>query len=403
MILENVVGEEVKVSSQSNVSFGLGTHDTLFEVSFNNWVYRNYEFNLNDYRLEVPQAHTAVSKIEDCFGKLEKHYIKQGSLNLTVYLHKDFIIRTFRYKDEKILDLNIAAKDLGTLETVTKIINQFENEVSDSEIQIDYFYYSNNRLSTNASFKTIEDFNLNSGYYPYLATEEMFEQYFLSDDNIMLLAGKPGTGKSALVESFMEFLLKSSFVRKVIEKSDPLVFKVGYIKNEKILSDDQFWVQLQEGSYDLIILDDLDYSLLPRTQEISTQEDIDKNKFISNLLSFTDGIFEENSKTKFMITTNKEVSEIDTAILRKGRTFDILNLRALKIPEAKIIWEREELDINIFENLIKGKTEILACDLGSEISEVKSSIKFNTDRKSYVLEDNISLYNKSKQVRKVGF
>jgi len=76
---------------------------------------------------------------------------------------------------------------------------------------------------------------------------------------------------------------------------------VAYVKNEKILSTDEFWNNLSSQNYQLVILDDLDYALLPRTQAVSTGEDVDKNAFISQLLSFTDGIFENGNNTKFIM------------------------------------------------------------------------------------------------------
>ena len=210
----------------------------------------------------------------------------------------------------------------------------------------------------------------------------MFNQYILSENNILLLCGVAGGGKTELGNLYMKFLLKSSLFREKIESSpdESLDIKVAYIKNEKILSTDQFWLTLQEDRYDLVFLDDLDYGLLPRTQEISSSEDIDKNKFISNLLSFTDGIFESSQTTKFIITTNREVGDIDSAILRKGRTFDILNLRPLTNKESKKIWTSNGLSSELFEDTFGHKKEILACDLGSEISDVKAQEKFKKGR-----------------------
>jgi hypothetical protein len=52
----------------------------------------------------------------------------------------------------------------------------------------------------------------------------------------------------------------------MFDKEGPINFPVAYVKNEAILSTDEFWVELQYYDYRLIILDDLDFSLLPRTQ-----------------------------------------------------------------------------------------------------------------------------------------
>lgn len=222
-----------------------------------------------------------------------------------------------------------------------------------------------------------------------------------------------------LGDAFMKFLLETTEIKESKKKSkmeetyDDIIVevdiitqesegvKVAYIKNEEILSQDIFWNILQEDEYNLVFLDDLDYSLLPRTQNISTSEDIQKNKFISNLLSFTDGVFDAGNKTKIIITTNKEVGDIDTAVLRKGRTFDILQLRPLKNQEAKKIWEINDLDGNIFEENF-GFEDVLQADLGSLITITKRAKENNIELKPYISEENISLYNKTKNPKKLG-
>jgi hypothetical protein len=40
--------------------------------------------------------------------------------------------------------------------------------------------------------------------------------------------------------------------------------------------------------------------------------------------------------------------------------------------------------------------KVLACDLGSEITELKAAIKHNRERKPYTLEEGISIYSSSK-------
>ena len=263
------------------------------------------------------------------------------------------------------------------------------------------------------NIKVKDDFNYNSlNYYPFLEVQEMFKQYILSDSNILLLAGTPGTGKTKLGDAFMQYLLntleiKTKDVELYVDDKEKIIIeetmgvKVAYVKNEEILADDLFWNNLREEEYNLVFLDDLDYSLLPRAQEITTSEDIQKNKFISNLLSFTDGIFESGNKTKFIITTNRGVNNIDSAALRKGRTFDILELRKLHNDEAKNIWRDSGLNEEKFiEEFNTG--EVLQGDLGATINmELKDKEK-NIELKPYILEEGISLYNKIKNPKRMG-
>lgn len=220
-----------------------------------------------------------------------------------------------------------------------------------------------------------------------------------------------------LGDAFMKHLLETTDI-KIINKKDEMTqeledtvidiitqesegIKVAYVKNEDILSQDIFWNILRDDEYHLVFLDDLDYSLLPRTQTIATGMDVEKNKFVSHLLSFTDGIFESGNKTKFIITTNKEIGDIDTAVLRKGRTFDILELRELHNKEARDIWISNGLAENDFEEAM-GQDKVLQADLGSTITMAKKAIEKNVELKPYVLEDGISMYMKTKNPKKLG-
>ena len=99
-----------------------------------------------------------------------------------------------------------------------------------------------------------------------------------------------------------------------------------------------------------------------------TSDDAKKNAFLNQLLSFTDGV--QKNKTKFIITTNQHFDDVDTALLRKGRLFDILEFRKLTNSEALKIWLEQELKEEEFNKLFTD--DVLQSDLGSEISKRKN-------------------------------
>jgi len=142
----------------------------------------------------------------------------------------------------------------------------------------------------------------------------------------------------------------------------------------------------------LTLNDDLDYFLTSRNEELQTSDDAEKNKFLSQFLSFTDGI--EQNETKFIITTNQPFDDIDDALLRKGRLFDILELRKLTNEEALNVWTSAGL---LKEKFIFAG-DVLQADLGSEIEKhLNKEIKIE----QYLLEDNISKIKKFN--KKIGF
>lgn len=148
---------------------------------------------------------------------------------------------------------------------------------------------------------------------------------------------------------------------------------------------DEFWRTLQKDLPDFVILDDLDYMLTKRDSEVMTNDDAKKNAFLNQLLSYTDGV--QKNRTKFIITTNQHFDDVDTALLRKGRLFDILEFRKLTNDEALKIWLEQELKEDEFHILFQG--DVLQSDLGSEIAKRKNK-RIKNVINSYLKEPSIS-------------
>jgi SpoVK/Ycf46/Vps4 family AAA+-type ATPase len=272
------------------------------------------------------------------------------------------------------------------------MMRNFEPGSSDVYLEVDSFYVDpQSGLQTRKEFKNYIDIvDATKAYYPYLNTDVLFKKFSLSSESILMLVGQPGVGKTKLVALYEKFMFENPdlFELNVDSVTSESYFKVAYIKNEDILASDSFWESINKLSYNLIFLDDADNCLLPRDSETMTHEDVNRKKFISQLLSFTDGI-NENS-TKLIITTNRSVEDIDIAVLRRGRTFDILELQALSHDEAKEIWLSKNLTDEDFEELFKEKDVILPSELGAEI---KLKIKMNEREEElgeYLLRDGIS-------------
>lgn len=169
-------------------------------------------------------------------------------------------------------------------------------------------------------YRDTEDFDkLMVEMYPRIDIDEMMRQYSISDESLMILSGQPGTGKTCFAKLMMS-------AHALVQECD---IDVVYVKDKELLKKDQFWAIMSRKEPDMIILDDLDAELLPRTTE-------NPNEIVSNMLSYSDGIFDVD--TKILITTNLTDSKIDKALVRAGRSFDTLCLPQLSRKEAIDIW-----------------------------------------------------------------
>lgn len=259
--------------------------------------------------------------------------------------------------------------------------------------------HNQEQLEKSTITKNQDDFkSLSKLYYPFLDIDEMFKQYMISNDNLLLLAGRSGTGKTEVINMLLDFATKNEDLlfannNEEDDEEDNNIY-VAYVKNPQILAMDAFWNTLSKSNFNFIVMDDMDFILTDRNISDGSHTDETRLRFISNFLSYTDGIFTNN--TKFIITTNQGVNNIDSAILRKGRCFDVLSFRDLTIDEARAIWIEAELGEDKFIEEFGKDTTVNAADLGSKIEMYNNLVNKNTTIKSsYIKEEGISLYNKS--------
>lgn len=242
------------------------------------------------------------------------------------------------------------------------------------DIDIRHFYLDKTNSSSGEMKTADHHFNTKSfeylipEMYPKIDVTEMMRQYSLSDESIIILSGLPGTGKTCIAKMMMA-------AHSLTQKDD---VDVVYVKDSELLKMDMFWATMSHLKPDLMILDDLDAELLPRTTE-------NPNPIVSNMLSYSDGIFDIG--TKILITTNLTNSLIDKALVRPGRSFDTLCLPQLERKEAQHIWVNKfEEPLEEFESRFAGLNTISQAALMSEHQRLLKS-----SAPSYLLDPSISI------------
>lgn len=273
-------------------------------------------------------------------------------------------------------------------EIVQKLYDIYEKstESENLEINLKLFtaYEDGGDFDIGVSILRKEDIS-NEKYYPYLNIDLLFKRFYESDENILIMVGEPGLGKSKF-SNLAAFYLGHNVN---IFKPENSTLNIVSVQSIRVLSLEKFWRFLEENKINLVILDDLDFMLSPRDLEERSEMDRLKNDFLNNFLSFTDGLIK--NKTKFIITTNQDYSSIDSALMRKGRLFDLIQLRRLKETEAKNIWT----DAGLKEEDYKLGDNVLASDLAHEIFLKKLKI----NEKDYLLDKSVSI---SLQKKKIG-
>ena len=305
--------------TQSVISYAVENAEDLIYLN-KGMLYKFNEF-LFKYRDTVERFLAEIAK-EHSFEK----YDLSNSNGLSIRVISDNFTLLIIYDDEMIRGYG-KSKSLELINKFNIIYNNIiKNELS--ELTITMFSYFLNSIGgcdyVRSFFKN--DFKPKKNYIPYIDTDEMFKQFFNGDENILLLVGKSGTGKSKMSSLAIEYLAsnKVNFSNRT----------VATISDANILLNDCFWYQIRDMRIDLVILDDFDFMLGSRDSE-----DTKQNKFLSKFLTFTDGV--RKNKIKFIVTTNQEYRDMDKAILRKGRLFDVIEMRELSLEEGLEIWKSE--------------------------------------------------------------
>lgn len=302
------------------------------------------------------------------------------------------------------LFLGVYCTDEASCKQIWDIYLNYIEDENDTELFVHKYFMNSGQLDNSSSqMKPDELSYIDKKYYPYLDTGVMFDQFFTGAENILLLVGDPGLGKSKLSALALKHAYENpdKLPYDKLEMNPALenqYVSIVYVKSTDVLINDKFWRDLTKVQADICIIDDLDYMLTKRDAEVMSVDDAKKNDFLNQFLSFTDGV--EKNKTKFIITTNQSYNDIDTALLRKGRLFDILELRPLDAEEAIIIWEDNGLDTEEFKKVFRTH-EILPADLGSEINK-RLNKRIDSATKEYIKEDGISKVVKASRNKKIG-
>lgn len=159
--------------------------------------------------------------------------------------------------------------------------------------------------------------------YPWLDGESLeayYDRFIASDASILLLIGPPGTGKTTFIRGMLHHAKESAIVTY----------------DATILAKDFVFANFVEGDRNIMVIEDADEFLGART---------DGNGLMHKFLNVGDGLVTTKNKKLIFSTNLPSIRDIDPALIRPGRCFDIIHFDLLSYENASVLAKKLNVDI----------------------------------------------------------
>ena len=149
--------------------------------------------------------------------------------------------------------------------------------------------------------------------YPFLGDESVenyYDRFLDSDASILLLIGPPGTGKTTFIRGLLHYAKKNAMVTY----------------DDKILERDYVFARFIEDDSDVMVIEDADNFLKSRAEG---------NTMMHRFLNVGDGLISMKGKKLIFSTNLPSVRDVDSALIRPGRCFDIVTFDNYTLEQAQ--------------------------------------------------------------------
>lgn len=306
-------------SNIHNISISIQSIVKLKDIIENSYIY-NFQCNLNKYEhdnegnIKLNSPNNYYNSIFICKDlKLILHvYSEPFNLNDPFYCYiyfdnnysfnKDYtkkIDNFFKFlnfvelkKKKKVSGINVITIDFN------KELNLYYKELTDINISIKDNYNDDIMI-----------------IYPTIL-ERLNKS---NDKGLILLYGKPGTGKT----SFIRHLCKEITDKKIIYIPPDLANCIG---------DPSFLQFLIKNNNSILIIEDAENLIQARENG--------RSGTISNILNLSDGLLSDVLNIQLICTFNCPISNIDQALLRKGRIIAKYEFKELSLDKTKVLYSK---------------------------------------------------------------
>ena len=254
---------------------------------------------------------------------IKERFCDEAQYQVTHYSSNGMLVIDLAAKSWMGCELNanaISIKVYGTKKEIDQFVGICSNKFEIAESYVEWMY-SSDGSSVDVPLRT--DRAPLEEMYPFLNGEpinDYYDRFLESDSSILLLIGPPGTGKTTFIRGFLQHT-KSSAV-------------VTY--DASILEKDYVFASFIEGEASVMVMEDADAFLRARS---------DGNSMMHRFLNVGDGLVTTKGKKLIFSTNLPSIRDVDAALVRPGRCFDILHFDNLDKEQSIRLAKKVGIDV----------------------------------------------------------
>jgi len=192
--------------------------------------------------------------------------------------------------------------------------------ITEPMFSIDWHFLSWSGGLDYASIEEIASDVLRDRAYPEIkgGVQNFVARYLDARETVLVLQGPPGTGKTRLIRAILGEMSRRKGER----------VRAIYTGDSNALATDELYVKFITGTHDAFVVEDADHLLKPRA---------DGNQHMQRFLTIADGVARAQGRKVIFSTNLPNVGDLDDALIRPGRCFARIHVRALTGTEAQAL------------------------------------------------------------------